>query len=85
MKYLNVIKAAVTRWLSCGAACKHCRERCGMILGSLDGIITRNPRPQLIGYCDEMLNAQTVLQIIFLALRIYYPLCNSPTAKISEL
>ena len=66
MKYLNVIKAAVTRWLSHGAACKRCRERCRMILGSLDGIITRNPRPQLIGYCDEMLNAQTVLQIIFL-------------------
>ena len=37
-----------------------------MILGSLDDIITRNPRPELIGYRDEMLNAQTVLQITFL-------------------
>ena len=37
-----------------------------MILGSLDDIITRNPRLELIGYCDEMLNAQTVLQITFL-------------------
>ena len=35
MKSLNVIKAAVTRWLSLGAACKHCRERYGMICGSL--------------------------------------------------
>ena len=66
MKCLNVIKAAVTRWLSHGAACKHFRERYGMILGPLDNIITRNPRPELIGYCDEMLNAQTVLQITFL-------------------
>ena len=71
MKYLNVIKAAVMRWLSHGAACKRCRERCGMILGSLDGIITRKPRPQSIGYCDEMLNAQTVLQIIFFHLKSF--------------
>ena len=56
MKSLNVIKAAVRRWLSHGAACKRCRERYGMILGSLDDIITRNPRPELIDYCDEMLN-----------------------------
>ena len=49
MKSLNVIKAAVTRWLSHGAACKRCRERYEMILGSLDDIITRNPRPELIG------------------------------------
>ena len=61
MKSLNVIKAAVTRWLSHGAACKRCRERYGMILESLDDIITRNPRPELIGHCDEMLNARTVL------------------------
>ena len=57
MKSLNVIKAAVTRWLSHCAACKRCRERYGMILGSLNDIITRNPRPELIAYCDEMLNA----------------------------
>ena len=66
MKSLNVIKAAVTRWLSHGAACKCCRERYGMICGSLDDIITRNPRPELTGYHDEMLNAQTVLHITFL-------------------
>ena len=57
MKSLNVIKAAVTRWLSHSAACKHCGERYGMIFGSLDDIITRKPRPELIGYRDEMLNA----------------------------
>ena len=66
MKYLNVIKAAVTRWLSHGAACKCCTERYGMILRSLEDIITRNPRPELIGYRDEMLNVQTVLRITFL-------------------
>ena len=37
-----------------------------MILGSLDDIIIRNPRPELIGCNDEMLNAQTVLQTTFL-------------------
>ena len=51
MKSLNVIKAAVTRWLSDGTACTRCRERYGMILGSLN-IITRNPRPELIGQHD---------------------------------
>ena len=66
MKSLNVIKAAVTRWLSHSAACKHCGKRYGMIFESLDKIITRNPRPELIDYRDEMLNAQTVLQITFL-------------------
>ena len=66
MKSLNVVKAAVTRWLFHGAACKRCRERYGMILGSLDKILTRNPRPELNGYHDEMLNAHTVLQITFL-------------------
>ena len=66
MKSLNVIKAAVTRCLSHGAACKRCRERYRMILGSLEDIITRTPGPELIGYRDEMLNAQTALQITFL-------------------
>ena len=31
-----------------------------------DDIITRNPRPELTGYHDEMLNAQIVLHITFL-------------------
>ena len=66
MKSLNVIKVAVTRWLSHGAACKRCRERYRIILGSLDDIKTRNPRPELISYRDEMLNAQTASQITFL-------------------
>ena len=57
MKSLNVIKAPATRWLSHGATCKHYRERYGMILGSLDKIITRNPRPELIDL-SESLNVQ---------------------------
>ena len=47
MKSLNVIKAAVTWWLSHGTACKR-RERYEMILGSLDDIISRNLRPELL-------------------------------------
>ena len=66
MKSLNVIKAAMTRWLSHGATCKRFREKYRMILGSLDNMIPRNTGPELISYCDEMLNAQTVLQITFL-------------------
>lgn len=66
LKALNVIKAAVTRWLSHGAACKRCRERYGMIISALDDIVTRNPKPELIGYRSELLNVNTVLQITFL-------------------
>ena len=40
MKSLNVIKAAAARWLSHGATGKHYRKKYGMILGSLDNIIT---------------------------------------------
>ena len=66
MKSLNVVKAAVTRWLSHGAACKRCLERYDTILGALDDIITRAPKPELVGYRDEMLNSQTILRITFL-------------------
>ena len=66
MKALSVIKAAVTRWLSHGAACKRCRERYGIILGALDDIIIRNPKAELIGYREELLDAKTVLEITFL-------------------
>ena len=66
MKSLNVIEAAMTRWLSHIATCKPFREKYRMILGSLDNMIPRNTGPELISYCDEMLNAQTVLQITFL-------------------
>ena len=40
MKSLKVIKAAAARWLSHGATGKHYRKKYGMILGSLDNIIT---------------------------------------------
>ena len=66
MKSLNIVKAAVTRWLSHGAACKRCRERYSIILEALDDIITRAPRPELVGYRDELLNSLTILQISFL-------------------
>ena len=66
MKALGVVKAAVTRWLSHGAACKRCRERYGMIVGALDEIITRNPKAELVGYRSELLKASTILQITFL-------------------
>ena len=66
MKSLKIVKAAVTRWLSHGVACKRCRERYDMILGALDDIITKAPKPELIGYRDQLLETQTILQITFL-------------------
>ena len=66
MKSLNVIKAAVTRWLSHGAACKRCRERYKLIVEALDDIITRAPKPELVGYREEMLSSLTILRISFL-------------------
>lgn len=66
MKALNIIKASVTRWLSHGAACKRCRERYTSILGALDDVISKNPKPELIGYRAELLDIKTLLQISFL-------------------
>ena len=66
MKALNVIKASVTRWLSHGAACKRCRERYSVIVDALNDIISKNPKPELIGYRSQLLDSKTLLQISFL-------------------
>ena len=66
VKTLNVIKATVTRWLSHGAACKRTRERYPIIIESLDDIITKDPKAELIGLRNQMLNSETLLQICFL-------------------
>ena len=65
VKTLNSIKATVTCWLSHGAACKRKRERYPIIIESLDDIITKEPRAELIGLCNQMLNSETLLQICF--------------------
>ena len=66
VKTLNVIKATVTRWLSHGASCKRTRERYPIITESLDDIITKDPKAELIGLRNQMLNSETLLQICFL-------------------
>lgn len=66
MKALSIIKAAITRWLSHGAACKRCRERYPLIIESLDDIIVKNPKAELIALRDQMLDGKMLLQICFL-------------------
>ena len=66
VKTLNVIKATVTHWFSHGAVCKRTQERYPIIIKSLDDIITKDLKTELIGLCNQMLNSETLLQICFL-------------------
>ena len=66
MKALNLVKAAVTRWLSHGAACRRCRERYTEIVEALDDILVKNNNPEWIGYRSELLKESTIYQITFL-------------------
>ena len=50
----------VTHWLSHGAACERTQERYS-IIKSLDDIITKDPKAELIGLHDQMLNSETLL------------------------
>lgn len=63
---MNIIKAALTRWLSHGAACKRCIERYPLIIEALDDIVSTNPKAELIGLRDQLLQDKTVFQITFL-------------------
>ena len=72
MKALAVVKAAVTRWLSYGAACKRCRERYSVIVEALDDIIIKNPKPELIGYRSQVLDSTTILKVCFLSQTHYH-------------
>ena len=58
LKTLSIIKAAITRCLSNGGACKRCRERYCIILESLDDIITNNPRAELVGIRNQLLQTR---------------------------
>ena len=59
-------EAAVTRWLSHGAACKRCQERYHIIIEALDDIITTSINPELVACRDTLLETATVYQITFL-------------------
>ena len=63
---LQLLKAAVTRWLSHGAACKRCRERYEQIIEALDDILVKNCNAEWIGYRSSLLKPTTVFQITFL-------------------
>ena len=60
------MKAAVTRWLSHGAVCKSCRERCHIIIEALDDIISTSSNPELVVRQETLLETAAVSQITFL-------------------
>ena len=64
-KALNLVKAAVTRRLPHGAACKRCWERYHFIIEALGDIITTSSNLELVACRDTLLEA-TVYQITFL-------------------
>ena len=66
LKALNLVKAAVTRWLSHGAACRRCRERYVVIIESLDDIVSNKANAELLGHRDTLLQTKTVYRITFL-------------------
>ena len=86
MKVLQLLKAAVTRWLSHGAACKRCRERYEQIIKVLDDTLVKNRNAEWIGYRSSLLKPATVFQITFLddffRLPINYVFCFRATRKI---
>lgn len=65
-KVLQLVKAAVTRWLSHGAACRRCRERYVEVIESLDQILMNNKNAEWLGYRSTLLESRTVLEITFL-------------------
>ena len=66
LKALNLVKAAVTRWLSHGSACRRCRERYVVIIEALDDIVSKKNNPELLVHRDTMLESKTVYRITFL-------------------
>ena len=49
MKALYLVTAVVTRWLSHGAPCKRCLERCEEILEALYQVMAAKPNPEING------------------------------------
>ena len=52
---LTIVKAAITQWLSHGAACKRCRECYIVIIESLDEIIFKDIKAELIGVRSQLM------------------------------
>ena len=76
-KTLQMVKAATTRWLSHGAACKKCGERYSIILEGLDDLVSENQNAEWIQYRFTLLEEKTVFEICFLedVLSITHVLC----------
>ena len=66
LKASNLVKAAVTRWLSHGAAYRRYKERYVIIIETLDDIVSKNWDPDLLVHRNTLLETQIVFQITFL-------------------
>ena len=62
----HLVKAAATRWLWHGQACKRVRERYEQIVLALDEIISKNWNSEWLSYRSNLLISSTVFQITFL-------------------
>ena len=66
MKAPNVITASITRWMSHDTGCERICDRGTVKFDALDDIISKNPKPGLIGYRSKLLDSKILLQIPFL-------------------
>ena len=88
MKVLQLLKAAVTRRLSNGAACKRYREHYKQIIEVLDDILVKNYIAEWIAtdlpYLNQPLFFRLLSQKMFCWLPTDYVFCFRATRKISE-
>ena len=65
-KPLYTVKAAVTRWLSHGKACKRCRERYLVYVEALDSVLEEGSDAKISSFRDDLLKPVTVMKISFM-------------------
>ena len=65
-KLLYTVKAAVTRWLSHGKACKRCRERYLVYVEALDAVLDEGSDAKISSFRDDLLKPVTVMKISFM-------------------
>ena len=61
LKAFNLVKVAVTRWLSYGAACRRCRERYIIIIEALNDIVSKTRNLDLLVRRNTLLETQNGL------------------------
>ncbi|XP_053402635.1 uncharacterized protein LOC123550255 [Mercenaria mercenaria] len=66
MKNLKIVRAAATRWLSHGHACRRLIERFVQVLDSLDEMIDRRHDPEIEGIRNMLCSKSTFAGILIL-------------------